>query len=74
MRKYGMVKNEELILSDTMHQDYKKVVYEEIPENFNQNANYIIQKKPIDDGDCIFIGVDVLEFTEDNLEGVDIIE
>ena len=34
-----MIKNEELILSDTMYQDYKKVVYEEIPENFNQEAN-----------------------------------
>lgn len=69
-----MIKNEELILSDTMHQDYKKVVYEEIPENFNQETSYIIQKKPINDGDCIFIGVDILELTEDNLEGAGVIE
>ena len=69
-----MIKNEELILSDTMYQDYKKVVYEEIPESFNQETNYIIQKKPIDNGDCIFIGVDILELTEDNLEGIDTIE
>lgn len=69
-----MIKNEELILSDTMHQDYKKVVYEEIPENFNQEANYIIQQNPIDDGDCIFVGVDILELNEDNLEVGDILE
>ena len=69
-----MIKNEELILSDTMHQDYKKVVYEEVPENFNQEASYIIQKNPIDDGDCIFIGLDILELTEGNLEGAGIIE
>lgn len=69
-----MIKNEELILSDTMHQDYKKVVYEEIPENFNQEASYIIQKKPIDDSDCIFIGLGILELTEDNLEGAGVIE
>ena len=69
-----MIKNEELILSDTMHQDYKKVVYEEIPENFNQEANYIIQQNHIDDGDCIFVGVDILELNEDNLEVGDILE
>ena len=69
-----MIKNEELILSDTMHQDYKKVVYEEIPENFNQEANYIIQQNQIDDGDCIFVGVDILELNEDNLEVGDILE
>ena len=45
--------------------------YEEIPE-FNQETQYVVQKEPVDMGDCIYIGAEVkdMEIDTENTEQI----
>ena len=38
----------------------KPIIYAEIPE-FNQSTQYIIQLEPVEQGDCIYYGVEIKE-------------
>ncbi len=41
----------------------KPIIYAEVPD-FNQETQYVIQSTPVDMGDYIFIGLEILESLE----------
>lgn len=71
MPKYGLLKNGELLISDNILPNYKPIEYGEIPKDFNQETHYITQKLPSDEGDYIFIGVDIHELILDDEEFIE---
>lgn len=66
MASYGRIEaNGDLSLSSKKLDGYKLVEYADIPD-FDQSAEYVSQVKPVDQGDHIFVGVEIHE-----LENVD---
>lgn len=65
MQKYGIIQNEELVISSAHLDGYKPIVFAEIPE-FDQSTQYVVQSAPVDSGDFIFADVEIheLEITE----------
>ena len=43
---------------------YKPIQYAEIPD-FDQSAQYVVQSDPIDNGDHIFIGIEIRQLQLD---------
>jgi methyl coenzyme M reductase subunit C len=45
----------------------KLIKYAPIPENFDQNTQYIVQTPPVDMGDYIYYGIEIrnVEITEE---------
>jgi hypothetical protein len=39
----------------------KPIVYAPFPDNFDQTTQYIVQLAPVDTGDQIYVGIEVLE-------------
>lgn len=61
MQRYGKLINGELLTSDHLHLDYKPIEYEKIPEGFNQEAHFITQGEAVDEGDYIFVKIEIDE-------------
>lgn len=59
------------MLSLNQLEGYKSVVYAEIPSDFDETTHYIVQSEPIDEGERIFIGVEMFELQIDE-EGEEI--
>ena len=60
---FGAVRNatQNLITKGGLHKmPDKPIIYAEIPE-FNQSTQYIIQLEPVEQGDCIYYGVEIKE-------------
>lgn len=71
MQKYGMLVDENLLLSSRQLEGYKPVEYGKIPD-FNQSTHYAIQASPVDEGERIFVDVEVKELDNvDEGEGFD---
>lgn len=58
MQKYGIIKDDKLVLSDTQIDGYKLVVFEEVPE-FDQVTHYVVQGDVVDNGDVITVGYEL---------------
>lgn len=71
MQKYGMLVDENLLLSSRQLEGYKPVEYAEIPD-FDQSTHYAIQEDPVDEGESIFVGAEIRELENiDEGEGFD---
>ena len=46
----------------------KPIVYAEIPADFDQTTQYIVQKEPVDMGEYIFRDVEIRELPPDESE------
>lgn len=65
MQRYGKLINGELLTSDHLHLDYKPIEYEKIPEGFNQETHFITQGEAVDEGDYIFVKIEIDELQSD---------
>mgnify|MGYP001252653759 len=65
MQKYGIIKDGDLLLSSRQLDGYKPVVFEQVPENFDQENQYIVQKEPVDHNDHIFVGIEIHDLEVD---------
>jgi hypothetical protein len=52
-------------LSEVSKDGYKNIMYAEIPEGFDQTRQYVVQTVPVDKGEYIFVGNQVLELPEE---------
>lgn len=69
MEKYGKLdKNGNMLLSSKQLEGYKPVVYAEIPKDFDQTIHYIVQTAPVDNGDHIFVGVEMYDLPKETNE------
>ena len=68
MQKYGKITKTECLISNHMLKGYKPIEYEKIPEDFNQQTHYAIQKGYEDKGEYIFIGIEIKGLDIDNKE------
>lgn len=64
MEKYGMLVDGKLLKSESQLEGYKPIVYAPIPL-FDQLTQYVVQTDPIDNGDHIFVGVEVKDMQLD---------
>lgn len=46
----------------------KPKIYAEIPSDFDQTTQYIVQKEPIDMGDHLFYDIEVREMSPDDIK------
>jgi hypothetical protein len=60
MQKYGMIMDGKLFKTSKPIDGSKPIVWDEIPA-FDEATQYIIQRDPVDEGNRIFIGVEVHE-------------
>lgn len=70
MQKYGIIQDGNFLLSSKPLEGYKEVIYAEIPE-FDQSTHYVSQTAPVDQGDTIFVGVEILELEIDENENLE---
>lgn len=68
---YGIIQNGELVRVNQGHPGAKPVVYEDVPL-FDQETQYVIQQPPVDLGDHIYMGVEVLDLELDDDEGTEL--
>ena len=72
MENYGKLDSSgNLLLSLNQLEGYKPVVYAEIPLEFDETTHYVVQSEPVDEGERIFIGVEMFELQIDE-EGEEI--
>lgn len=64
---FGIIQNGNLIKSELQIEGYKPIEYQPIPVDFNQATQYAVQTEPIDQGDKIFIGVEVHDLPLENV-------
>lgn len=60
MQKYGMLVDENLLLSSRQLEGYKPVEYAKIPV-FDQSTHYAVQVNPVDEEERIFVDVEIKE-------------
>ena len=60
-QKYGIIQEGKLILSENYQEGYKPVIFAEIPDNFDQMTQAIFQAMPIDQGDYIDLGIEIVD-------------
>lgn len=60
-QSYGLIEDGKLVIVDETQPGAKPVVYEDIPEGFDQMTSYIRQQAPVDAGSHIFMGIEMLE-------------
>jgi hypothetical protein len=58
MQNYGMIIDGKLFSTSKPIDGSKPIVWDEIPA-FDESTQYITQRAPVDEGDRIFIGVEV---------------
>ena len=68
---YGIIQNGELVRVNPGYPGAKPVVYEAVPL-FDQETQYVIQQDPVDLGDHIYMGVEVLDLELDDDEGTEL--
>jgi hypothetical protein len=61
---YGLIVNGEFEASPEQLEGYKPIVFQDIPE-FDQATQYVEQDAPVDRGDDIYFGVNVLTMAVD---------
>jgi len=71
MQKYGIIQEGNLILNENCQEGYKPVVFAEIPDNFDQLTQAIFQAMPIDQGDYIDLGIEIVELPPQEDGGFD---
>ena len=64
MQNYGMIMGGRLFTSSVPIDGCKPIVFEPIPE-FDESTQYITQNAPLDEGNRIYIGVEVHELPVD---------
>lgn len=66
MQKYGkLMPNGNMLLSSKHLEGYKPVVYAEIPAEFDETKHYIVQTEPEDQGDHIFVEIEMHDLPVD---------
>ena len=55
---YGTIVDGKLKTNSALFEGYKPVVYDEIPK-FDQEKQYVIQSKSVDEKDRVFLGVEI---------------
>lgn len=59
---HGIIQNGSLVVVGESYPGAKPVVYEDVPV-FDQMTHYVIQQAPVDAGDHIVMGVEMLKST-----------
>jgi hypothetical protein len=67
MQKFGIIENGKLKLVRQGTPKSKPVVYAEIPE-YDQETQAVFELPPVDNGDHIFVGLEVREVPRDDAE------
>jgi len=67
MQKFGIIENGKLKLVRQGVPKSKPVVYAEIPE-YDQETQAVFELPPVDNGDHIFVGLEVREVPRDDAE------
>ena len=65
MQSYGRIKKNQLELFSNQIEGTKPVIYEGIPDNFDQTTHYATQKAPVEEDDRIFIGIKIHVLPDD---------
>lgn len=68
---YGIIQNGQLVRVNPGYPGAKPVVHEDVPL-FDQETQYVIQQDPVDLGDHIYMGVEVLDLELDDDEGTEL--
>ncbi len=67
MQKFGIIENGKLKLVRQGVPKSKPVVYAEIPE-YDQETQAVFELPPVDNGDHIFVGLEVREVPKDDVD------
>lgn len=67
MQKYGIIENGKLKILKQGAPNAKPVVYAAIPE-YDQETQAVFELPPVDNGDHIFVGLEVREVPRDDAE------
>ena len=65
--KYGIIENGKLKIVKQGYPDSKPIVYAEIPE-YDQETQAVFELPPVDNGDHIFVGLEVREVPRDDVD------
>ena len=68
---YGIIQDGKLVRVSKGYPGAKPVVYEDVPL-FDQETQYVVQSPPVDLGDHIYMGVEVLDLELDDDEGTEL--
>ena len=71
MQNYGIIQLGRLIITNQAYPGAKPVVYEDVPL-FDQEAQYVKQQAPVDAGNHIFVGCEVCEVENADVEEPDL--
>lgn len=63
---YGIIQGGELVVTGQSYPDAKPVVYEDVPL-FDQTKYYVVQAAPVDAGNHIYMGIEILELEHEEL-------
>lgn len=66
--RYGILNGGELLTADTLLPNYKPIEYAVIPEDFNQQTHYLVQKEPVEFEEYIYLGIEIKELQLDDVE------
>jgi hypothetical protein len=66
--KYGIIENGKLKIVKQGYPESKPVVYAEIPE-YDQETQAVFELPPVDNGDHIFVDLEVREVPKDDVDG-----
>ena len=66
MQNYGTIIGGQLFITSVQIDGYKPVIHAEIP-TFDESTQYIVQTTPVDEGDRIYVGVEVCSLPVDDL-------
>jgi hypothetical protein len=67
---YGKIINSALMVSEFQRDGYKPIIYAELPENFDQTTQYAIQSLPIENDDCVYMGINIIDLPVENVNEV----
>jgi hypothetical protein len=68
MQKHGIIENGKLKIVKQGYPNAKPIVYAEIPE-YDQETQAVFELPPVDNGDHIFVGLEVREVPRDDVDG-----
>jgi hypothetical protein len=61
---YGIIIDGKLRTDSALFEDYKPIIYAEIPD-FDEKTQYLIQSEPLDRGTDIYLGIEVKTMVQD---------
>ena len=67
MHVYGIIQRSRLVVVGQGFPDAKPVVYEDVPE-FDQCTHYVRQQDPVDAGNHLFVGAELVELDQDDTD------